>query len=403
MRGSFRIARAFGIDIRVHVTFFLILLWGAIAGASGGAVGMLYGVLFITLLFVCVVLHELGHSVVALQFGIPVRDITLLPIGGVASLGRSSEKPVQELLIALAGPAVNVVIAVGLLVLLGATRTLPRTQEDFAAFFAGGPSVHRMLVQLLTANIFLVLFNMLPAFPLDGGRVLRAVLAMVLPRARATRIAASIGQIAAVGLGILGAMTGNWMLVFVAVFVFFAAGAETAQAYAHNVLQTRRVGDAYNRTAIALSLDDRVSRVVDHILNSYQPDFAVLHRGQLQGVITREDVLRWLAANAYDVYVTEVMHENVPHVQAHQTLDEVRTSLAEAGQRVAAVFEGEHYLGLVSIEDIDEAMAVLGFLQRTVPPGRTPGPRSVAAAVQGQDPVPAIPPEAGVMGDAPRG
>ncbi|MGQ9814875.1 MAG: site-2 protease family protein [Candidatus Roseilinea sp.] len=367
MSWSFKIAEVSGIPIRVHVTFFLILVlgaaqWGSITGTAEGA---LFGIVLMVLLFTCVTLHELGHSIAARAFGIPVRDITLLPLGGVAQITKNPEKPVHELIIAAAGPLVNVVIAGILFVVMGAS--LATTMLDGQGLLPAGlnqPSLETLLFWLLAANVSLVLFNLIPAFPLDGGRILRALLAMGLGYPRATRIASAIGQVIAIGLGLFGFFTGNFILVLIAVFIFFGAGQETAIAESKTVLHTRRVGDTYNRHAITLSIGDRVSRVVDYLLTSYQPDFAVMQGSQLIGIITRADVLRNLNEAANDTYVTEIMRRDFLKVNCTKMLDEVQQLMAEHNQRVVAVYDDDHFLGLVSIEDISEAFTILSFQQR---------------------------------------
>lgn len=364
MNWSLKIARVFGIDIKVHITFLLILFLGAMQWSRFGGPGMVFGILVVVLLFVCVTLHELGHSVVALHYKIPVKDIVLLPIGGVASLARMPTNPLQELLIAVAGPLVNVVI-VGVLWLV--MHRIPLIEEMLSAQKIGigsEPGLATLLLVLFSANIMLVIFNMIPAFPMDGGRVFRATLAFFMPYARATRIAAVVGQGLAVVMGIYGLMN-QPILAVIAFFIFMAAGAENAATQAKTVLITKRVGDCYNRTAITLTIDDRVSTVVDHLLTSYQPDFAVVHRGQLQGVVTREDVLKYLEQNSYDVFVTEILEDQFLRVDRHQTLDEVSELMQEKDLRLVAVFEHDQFLGLLSREDIYEAQKVLQFVQRS--------------------------------------
>ena len=367
MSWSFKIAEVSGIPIRVHVTFFLILVLGAVQWGSitGTAEGALFGIVLMVLLFTCVTLHELGHSIAARAFGIPVRDITLLPLGGVAQITRNPEKPIHELIIAIAGPLVNVVIAGILFLAVGAS--LAATMLDGQGLLPAGlnePSLQTLLFWLFAANVTLVLFNLIPAFPLDGGRILRALLAMGLGYPRATRIASAIGQFIAIGLGLFGFFAGNFILVLIAVFIFFGAGQETAMAESKTVLRTRRVGDTYNRHAITLSVGDRVSRVVDYLLTSYQPDFAVMQGSQPIGIITRADVLRNLNEAANDAYVTEIMRRDFLKVNCVKMLDEVQQLMAEHNQRVVAVYDGDHFLGLVSIEDISEAFTVLSFQQR---------------------------------------
>lgn len=362
MNWSFRVARVAGIDIKIHITFFLILILGAFLIPGSGIQGMLFGITLILLLFFCVTLHELGHSLAAQYFGIPVREIILLPLGGVALLGRNPSKPSHELLIALAGPLVNVLIAAVLWLIVG-----PASSIGEGALTEGSAmslSLTTLLQWLLSANIALAVFNMIPAFPLDGGRVFRAILAMFVNYQQATRIATFVGQIIAVGLGVFAILNGSILLALVAVFVFFGAGQENVEGQAHTVLTTLRVGDAYNKHAIALNIGDRVSKVVDYILTSYQPDFAVMQGSNPIGIVTREDVLRSLATDMQDAYVTSIMRRDIVHIEATATLDEVRQTMSEKSARVVAVYEGSTYLGLVSIEDISEAFAVASFLQR---------------------------------------
>lgn len=366
MNWAFRVARVAGIDIKVHITFFLILLLALPWGTRYGIQGVLFGVTIILLLFVCVTLHELGHSLAARLFKIPVHEIILLPLGGLALLGRNPSKPLHELIIALAGPLVNVLIAIVLAVITGAGMFLGRLDgsELAAGSLVLAPSLTTLLLLLLEANIMLALFNMIPAFPMDGGRVLRAVLAMFMNYQRATRIAAAVGQALAIAMGVWGVFTGNFLLVMVAVFIFFGAGQERVEGQARTVLTTLRVGDAYNKHALTLQIGDLVSKVVDYILTSYQPDFAVMQGNTPIGIVTRDDVLRALATNTQDIYATMIMHRDVVRVDHNAPLDEVRQRMAENNTRVVAVYDGETYLGLVSIEDISEAYAVIAFLNR---------------------------------------
>src|ERR1700680_2810658 len=211
MSWSLPIFRVAGIQLRIHVTFLLLIGWLAFGYyAEGGSAAAAGRVFFILLLFVCVILHEFGHAFAAKAFGINTPDITLLPIGGVARLERMPEEPKQELIIAVAGPAVNVIIALALAFTIDWRAVIePRVAES-----------QNMAVQLLAMNVWLVLFNLLPAFPMDGGRILRALLATRMPYARATQIAASIGQGCAFVFGFLGLMGGNYMLIFIALFVY---------------------------------------------------------------------------------------------------------------------------------------------------------------------------------------
>jgi Zn-dependent protease len=223
MGWSWRIGRVKGIDVDIHVTFLIFLAWIAFSNyrASGDLTYVASGLLFTLALFGIVVLHELGHALAARRYGIRTRAITLLPIGGVASLERMPRKPRQELVVALAGPAVNVVLAAAIYVLLNLGAGLAPVSDVFRA----GTS---FLSQLFWVNVSLAIFNLIPAFPMDGGRVLRALLAMRLGHARATQVAAMIGQLMAIVFLFLGIFT-NPMLIFIAMFVWFGAASESSQ------------------------------------------------------------------------------------------------------------------------------------------------------------------------------
>jgi Zn-dependent protease len=370
MKWSYTVARVSGIDIKIHATFALILAlgafqWGFPKGFAGESSfsGAVFGMGLMLLLFTCVVLHELGHSLVAQRFGLTVREIVLLPIGGVARLEKNPEKPLHELLIALAGPLVNVAIAILLFFAGGVALNFGLVEAQSLLTADGPPTLATLWGWLFLANVGLAVFNMIPAFPMDGGRVLRAALAMRLGFSRGTQIATVIGQAVAFAFGLFGVLAGNFLLVIVALFVFMGAGQERAEEQARTVLTTLRVGDAYNKHALVLSPGDHVSKVVDYILTSYQPDFAVLQGRSFLGVVTRDDVLKALATETNDLYVAGIMRREVLTVDARQGLDEVRRLMGEKGERIAAVNDGETFLGLVSVEDIGEALVVSSFVQ----------------------------------------
>jgi Zn-dependent protease/predicted transcriptional regulator len=370
MKWSYTVARVSGIDIKIHATFALILAlgafqWGFPKGLDGESsfAGAVFGMGLMLLLFTCVVLHELGHSLVAQRFGLTVREIVLLPIGGVARLEKNPEKPQHELLIALAGPLVNVAIAVLLFFAGGVALNFGLVEAQSLLTADGPPTLATLWGWLFLANVGLAVFNMIPAFPMDGGRVLRAALAMRLGFSRGTQIATVIGQAVAFAFGLFGVLAGNFLLVIVALFVYMGAGQERAEEQARTVLTTLRVGDAYNKHALVLSPGDHVSKVVDYILTSYQPDFAVVQGKTFLGVVTRDDVLKALATETNDLYVAGIMRREVLTVDARQGLDEVRRLMGEKGERIAAVNDGETFLGLVSVEDIGEALVVSSFVQ----------------------------------------
>lgn len=362
MKWSYHVGTFRGIALKIHVTFALLVAvvagnWGAL-----GAAGIAFGLGLMGLLFACVTLHEFGHALAAQRFGIPVREIVLLPIGGVALLGRNPRDAVQELVIAAAGPAVNVVIAAALvpvLWILGEplTFTAPLVRPDTQATLSVGEAAR----WLLGANVSLVLFNLIPAFPLDGGRILRGLLGLRLSWTRATEWATSIGQGLALAMGGYGLFTGQLNLVIIAALVFVAAGATQVEERTRAVLGAQRVGEACNRHALALSESDQLSTVVRYLLTSYQPDFPVMRGPDLMGVVLRTDVLRALERRAGDASVTTLM-TTCPRLRADQSLAEAYAVLHDLHVPVAAVYDARGFLGLVGAEDLREAQAVLQFV-----------------------------------------
>jgi stage IV sporulation protein FB len=268
MGWSFRIARIAGIEVRIHVTFLLLLAFFAYQGYArvGTAQAALSSVGFILALFLCVLLHEFGHAFAAARYGIKTPDITLLPIGGVARLQRMPDKPMQELVVALAGPLVNVVIAGALLLGLGLNAGLARWSD------LENPSVG-WLQKLAFVNVLLVAFNLIPAFPMDGGRVLRALLATRLNYARATRIAARVGQTLAFGFALWGVMGGGPMLILIAVFIYFGAGQEAAAAQMRDVARGLGVAEAMITDFRTLPTYATLEDAVEALLRTSQHEF----------------------------------------------------------------------------------------------------------------------------------
>ncbi len=289
---SYSIGRVAGINIKIHVTFFLILLFGAVQwGGLSSVAAAAFGVLIMLLLFVCVTLHELGHSLAARAFGIKVNDIVLSPLGGVAFLTRLPEKPLHELIIAAAGPLVNVAIAVALLVAGALAGVGPESVTGMASAIRQ-PSLSTLWLWLILANVSLVLFNLIPAFPLDGGRIFRALLALVIGNVRATRVAAMVGQFMALSLGLLALFGGNFLLLAVAVFIFFAAAQENAyvRAQARQAAAPTPVTPA--RLEATLSLEE-ARRIV---LASGLPVGAVYAGERFLGFVRLEDLNRMIEA-----------------------------------------------------------------------------------------------------------
>lgn len=353
MGWSLPIGRIAGTDVRIHVTFFLLLAWlGIAAGLEGGSMAAIDTVLFILAVFACVLAHEFGHVLTARHFGIGTRDITLLPIGGVANIERLPDMPAQELLIAVAGPAVNVVIAGVLFGFLGASLDLEQLSPALTQHTG-------FATRLALVNVMLVVFNLLPAFPMDGGRMLRALLSFWLPRARSTRIAATLGQAVAFGLGFLG-LFGNPLLIFIALFVFLAAGHE---AYAVEVEEaTKGVLMSHATITSFATLDQRatVSDAVEKLLATTQHEFPVIgDEGELRGVLTRDGIIQALASSGQRTSVLDVMLKDVAVLNSHAPLSEAVELLHRSGQPLVGIVDAERrVVGIITLENLAEFMMV---------------------------------------------
>jgi Zn-dependent protease/CBS domain-containing protein len=358
MKWSIPLGRLFGIGVYLHFTFILFLLFaGYVTWTSTHNLGAaVLGVSFLALLFLCVLLHEFGHALAARRYGIATSDITLLPIGGLARLERMPEQPAQELVIALAGPAVNVVIAALLFLWL----RLAGNYAPLAEFALGsGPVLHRLMV----VNLFLVAFNLLPAFPMDGGRVLRALLSAWLGRPRATAIAANIGQGLAIVLGLLGFFY-NPLLIFIGIFVFLGAQAEASQVEAESSLAGLRVRDAMMTRFRSLAPDDSLDDAVRELLAGSQHDFPVLEDGRPVGMLRRNDLVKALAERRGDTRVVSAMCRECPIVESGAPLLATLASMHERQCPTLPVFEAGQLVGLLTLENVSEVLLVSRAIAR---------------------------------------
>jgi Zn-dependent protease/predicted transcriptional regulator len=375
MGGSLRLARLWGIDIQVHWTFMLILVYGAFAFSVGRAdpvTGALYGILVIVLLFACVVLHELGHALTAKYFHVNVPYITLLPIGGVAQLERMPRRPWHEFLIAIAGPAVNFVLALILIpfaiLLLG--MSMQAGELNNAGDFFGWmlrrmqqPGLGNLVLYLTMTNILLGVFNLLPAFPMDGGRILRALLAMTLPYVRATRIAVFVGRVMAILFAFIGISQFNIFLLLIAFFVYVGGRGELEAVESRYVLKDFHARQALNRSVHQLYTSERVDRAVDLIMTSYQADFPVFDlSNNFVGVMTRPRLVNALRNGKPDQRIGEIMlpAKDVPVISPEMNLADVWDCMIENRSQVVAVKEMGRFLGLLTLEDMSEVIQVMG-------------------------------------------
>lgn len=355
MSWSFSIGRLFGSELRVHVTFFLLLAWvGYAAYAEAGWSGALENVLFVIALFACVVAHEFGHALTARRYGIKTPDITLLPIGGLARLEKMPEKPGQEILVALAGPMVNVAIW-ALLMLAGAKMSLGMAEDlDLT-----GPE---FLSRLAFVNLFLALFNLVPAFPMDGGRVFRALLSLAMDRVRATQMAAVAGQIVAFLFGFVGLSSGNPVLVLIAVFVFVAANAESQDVAMRAVARQLSARDATITSYESLLPHDTLEAAASALVHSTQHEFPVIDmEGNFLGFVTRNALFAALAQEMPRTRpVSEIMQTNIPKLKLTTKLEKVLDTLYKGAPAVAVTDSKGHLVGYITRENVGELMVING-------------------------------------------
>lgn len=356
MKWSLNLGRVFGIKVQIHWTFLLLIGWVIFSGLNQGWDwnSIFVMIVFVLTVFACVVLHELGHALTARQYGVPTRKITLLPIGGVASLERMPEDPKQELLIAIAGPAVNVVIA-GLLfiVMLFSPGFLPESTEALEEGFRWS----FFFPSLLSVNVILVVFNAIPAFPMDGGRVLRALLSMRTSRLRATQIASNLGQLLAIGFVIAGFFYNPW-LIFIGLFVFLGAYSENAMVQQTEHLRDHLVREAMITRYSAFGPEDTIDQAVKDLLAGSDEDFIIQENGTVKGIITRSDLIDGLKAYGGSERLSRIMEKEFETVGPEEKLTKVFPKVATKSNAVIPVIEDGQIVGVLNRENINEFIMV---------------------------------------------
>ncbi len=360
---SIRIGRFADIDVFIHWTFWIIIGWIFLLHFRGGQSieDGLRGIVFILALFLCVVLHEFGHALTARRYGIRTRDITLYPIGGVASLEGMPDKPAQELAVAAAGPLVNAAIAI----ILGIYLTASGQFAEIAASDPNTLSDIPFVFGLFAANLMLFTFNLIPAFPMDGGRILRAVLSFKLNKVKATQIAAGIGQVLAILFVFLGFFFNFW-LVFIGLFIYLGAGREAAFEKARGLLSGLAVRDALMQTYTILSPDDDLGHAVDSLLDSQESDFLVAERGRPVGILSKNGIIKGLSEQGRHSHVSEFMNRDFLVVAPDMKLEDLLQTVAASGQTIAVVSDGHSVVGLIDRENIEERLMIEEALEGKV-------------------------------------
>ena len=348
MRGSIRLFKVAGISINIHITFFLLLFLFLSMG--------LKWLFLLVAIFFFVTLHELSHSLVAKRFGVEVKEITLLPIGGVASMAKIPDKPYQEFLIALAEPMLNIAVVVIFFIPL---------------YYILGPEVlfhplsmktiPHVVAYIYRINLILAGFNLIPAFPMDGGRILRAILAQKMGYKKATRIAVNCGHIFALIFGYIGLMNGYIILIIIAVFIFMAASSEELQVDIRETLKKFKIKDIVPSQFTTLKTDATLAKVLELIFHSHQEDFPVTEGagGRMIGFITRKDITGGIHQYGTSAHVKEIMRKAFPVLKETDSLDDAQTLMQESDMRALPVVKNHSIIGVVTIEDISRVYTVM--------------------------------------------
>jgi len=358
MKWSWKIATVSGIPVYVHGTFLLLIMFflARDLGAGLGLAAALASTAFLLVVFATVVLHEFGHAFMARRYGIQTRDITLLPIGGLARLERLPDVPRQELYVALAGPAVNFALAaVALVVAVLFARSVSPTLDA-----SGGG----LLGRFIAVNLWLGLFNLIPAFPMDGGRALRALLAERYEYTRATEMAANLGQGLALVFGLIGLFT-NPFLLFIALFVWMGATAEASTVSLRSAISGTPVGRAMITNVQTLDIADALQRAADLVIAGSQQDFPVLDQGHLVGVLTRDALVRAVSARGLDSPVREAMASTFETADAREMLERAVARLQSCACPVLPVVVDGRLVGLLTAENVGEYVMLRGAAGQT--------------------------------------
>lgn len=358
MKWSWKAGTFAGIEVQIHATFFLLIGWIALSYwvQENSLAAVIAGVGFLLALFASVVLHEYGHALTARRFGVKTRDITLYPIGGVARLERIPEDPKEELWVALAGPAVNLVIAAVLLVWLILTAGLEPLRS---LSLTGGPFLERLMI----TNLALVGFNLIPAFPMDGGRVLRSVLALRLEYTYATQIAATVGQAMAFLFGFIGLFS-NPFLVFIALFVWIGAQSEARMVSMKSALQGIPINRAMLTDFQILSPDDTLGTAIDHVLAGAQKDFPVAEDGEVIGILSQANLFDGLRTRGEASLVRDMMVTKFRTADFYEMLDTAFSRLQDCECHTLPVLKEEQLVGLVTMDNVGEFIRIQSTLKR---------------------------------------
>ncbi len=360
---SISLGKPFGIPTRIHWTFWILILWIVYTNASQGAAGIdtLWYILFVFAIFTCVVLHELGHALAARRYGIGTRSITILPIGGVASLEKMPDRPVQELVVAIAGPMVNVLIALALGVSLSVSGSLSVGQETLEGMTRIEAS--NFLLAMFFVNIMLVIFNMIPAFPMDGGRVLRAILAMSMSKVKATEWAVNVGKLFAI-LFVFWGFSSNPFLIFIALFIVISAQGELEMVRSAHFLHSRSIRDVVMKDYTLLDENSPLSSAVEALLNGQEKQFLVANDREITGILTKNEIIQGLTKYGKDSPIGQISRRDVSWANEDDKIEEIRNRMLQNGIELMPIGQPGNLVGVVDVDNINEFLLIQYALDR---------------------------------------
>ncbi len=349
-RYSLDLGNPFGIKVSVHWTFSLLIAWIVLISVSQGLglTQILMHVLFILALFVCVVLHELGHSLAAIRLGGKVESITLLPIGGMAHMSKMPEKPKDEFIVSAAGPLVNVAIAILLWIYLAYLHPLDVREMEFETI-----TVRNFPLMLLAANLFIVAFNLIPAFPMDGGRLFRSALSIKMSRLKATRIAKDIGQIFAIFFIIAGLFI-NPFLIIIGFFILLGAKGEYEMIKYQDVLKNYTVKDIVKTEFAEMDENDTLGKAAEKLIHISDNGFVIRSDGDYAGILTKNDLIKGLNAHGREIKIKEVMPEEMEAVNTNTPLFEVYQEMQKKRNYLLPVIDDDEFKGVLDLENLNE-------------------------------------------------
>lgn len=354
MKGSFKLGNIKGIGIFIHWSFSLIIAYIIYSNYRAGhnAEQIAWSVIFILSIFMTVFLHELGHALAAKKYNIKTKDITILPIGGLARLERIPEKPSEELVVAIAGPLVNIALAV----ITGLFITIPDLKE-LTVQLTGGVNQSNFFLNFFIVNIWLAIFNLVPAFPMDGGRVLRAILSMKFERHVATNIAARIGQLLALVFIFIG-FNSNPFLIFIGLFIILGAQAEVEMTKTGFMLKGMLVKDVVMKNYETINGNDLVETAVKQLLNGQCKNFLVISNGHPTGSLSRDEIIEALSNNGNKATIDTVMNRDVLKLNIKEPIEIAYQKMLANKNGIAVVYDNERFVGVLDVENILEFVMV---------------------------------------------